>query len=714
MKYLLIAIFFCLIGNLSAEDDYHMALGQQLSDQFGISGGEWMISDNEIATNNKATLTGVTRKKIAWEGDEPFSEVLELKIASTKPNRWDNAVRFVCPTAVNKDDVLLLVIWMKGIEANEGFGNVQHIFELTEDPYTKSLSQGGELDNQWRQWMLPFTSEMDYPAGKNRYQINLGYMSGTIQIAGLAVINYGKKYKESDLPETDFHQNYIGREEGAQWRIDALNRIEQVRKGEMTIKVVNKNNGPIKNATIKVNMVQHNFGFGTAVSVSRWLNSGSNDLMYRSKLEDLTGDGRSFNIAVIENGLKWPAWEGTWAGTKDEVVEVVDWLKSNGMRVRGHNLVWPLYDHLPDDLEKNKENPEYIKNRIREHIFEEAGYDGIKGYIDEWDVINEMSHCLDLRDVFQTEDIYTDWMNWAYEADSNALMYINEYSIINGGGNDSASRQKYKEIIERLINQGAPLRGLGVQGHMGTTFTAPQKVLEILDDLAQYNLDLSITEYDAADASEEVAADYMRDILIASFSHPAMQNFLMWGFYDGSHWYSDAPLFRSDWSLKPSGQVFIDYVFNKWWTNTTGTSNRDGNYSTQAFYGTYDITAEFDGVEHTEQISFTKDTETVVLKIDTEATLVKYDRPETFFLYGNYPNPFNNKTVIKYHLPASAAVDIAFYDITGRSITRVQPGKQNAGIHECEFDASLLNSGVYLYRLTVANRSFWGKMLLTK
>lgn len=77
-------------------------------------------------------------------------------------------------------------------------------------------------------------------------------------------------------------------------------------------------------------------------------------------------------------------------------------------------------------------------------------------------------------------------------------------------------------------------------------------------------LNNNITEYDAADVDEDVAADYMRDFLTTIYSNPTVSRFLMWGAWDGANWFDDAPLFRRHWSMKPSSQAFIDRVFEEW------------------------------------------------------------------------------------------------------------------------------------------------------
>ena len=649
--------------------------------------------------------------------DLPFSKILALTAAARKRNAWDNAVRFKITADIAKDDALLLVLWMNSTESDAETNHITHVFEEATSPYTKSLYLGGDIKDGWRQWILPFKALMDHAAGQAHYQINMGHMAGTIQIAGLAVINFGSAYDVEDLPSSNHHLDYIGREDGAQWRADALQRIEQHRKGDLKVHIVNKNDEPIKNASVTINMKQHEFGFGAAISTRWWLQNRADSEKYLQTLEDLTGDGRSFNIVVFENATKWPAWEvNNYLGTPDEVAEVVDWLKSNNMRVRGHNLVWPLWQHLPDDLEAHKDDPDYIRTRIKNHIEEVAGWDGLLGMIDEWDVINEMVHCTDLRDVFGTEDIYAEWLQWTADTDPNALLYLNEYSIINGGGNDLNSQVRFKEIIQHVLDLGAPLHGLGIQGHMGANFTPPIKVVEILEEFAAFDLDISITEYDASGTDEEIAADYMRDLLIASFSVPKMRNFLMWGFWDGSHWYDDAPLFRQDWSLKPSGAAFIDWVFNIWWTKENGKTSRDGNYSARAFYGQYDIVAEFDGVQTQSSIVFDRNSEPVTLKIDTELTFVESTKNALmeFKLDGNYPNPFNPETTISFSLPLQSHVKIQVFDNRGRHIANVADGTHQAGHHSVRFYADDLPSGIYYAHMVAGQFRALDKMLLLK
>jgi hypothetical protein len=85
-----------------------------------------------------------------------------------------------------------------------------------------------------------------------------------------------------------------------------------------------------------------------------------------------------------------------------------------------------------------------------------------------------------------------------------------------------------------------------------------------------------------------------------------------------------------------------------------------------------------------------------------------------YTLYQNYPNPFNPSTLIKYDLPAGGYVTLKIYNLLGQEIRLLIGSYQKKGEYEIPFYAGDLPSGIYLYRLTVNNRTESRKMLLLK
>ncbi len=64
----------------------------------------------------------------------------------------------------------------------------------------------------------------------------------------------------------------------------------------------------------------------------------------------------------------------------------------------------------------------------------------------------------------------------------------------------------------------------------------------------------------------------------------------------------------------------------------------------------------------------------------------------------NYPNPFDNQTIISFDLPKANLVTINFYDTQSKIISTITQ-QMNEGKNEVNFDASNLPSGIYFYTI---------------
>jgi hypothetical protein len=88
--------------------------------------------------------------------------------------------------------------------------------------------------------------------------------------------------------------------------------------------------------------------------------------------------------------------------------------------------------------------------------------------------------------------------------------------------------------------------------------------------------------------------------------------------------------------------------------------------------------------------------------------------PSNYSLDQNYPNPFNPSTTIRYSLPHAGYVKLFVYDILGRQVAALVNKTQDAGTYNIPFDASLLPSGVYFYRLNAGTYIETKKLMLLK
>jgi hypothetical protein len=88
--------------------------------------------------------------------------------------------------------------------------------------------------------------------------------------------------------------------------------------------------------------------------------------------------------------------------------------------------------------------------------------------------------------------------------------------------------------------------------------------------------------------------------------------------------------------------------------------------------------------------------------------------PTTFKLQQNYPNPFNPETKISYTISVKGLVTLKVFDIMGKEVATLVNEQQTAGYYTVNFNASVLSSGVYFYRIQSENLMQVKKMTLIK
>ena len=108
---------------------------------------------------------------------------------------------------------------------------------------------------------------------------------------------------------------------------------------------------------------------------------------------------------------------------------------------------------------------------------------------------------------------------------------------------------------------------------------------------------------------------------------------------------------------------------------------------------------------------------TDVFEFSTMVTSVADDEhvvPDRFELGQNYPNPFNPTTNFEFRIANRELVTLKVFDVLGREISTLVNEMRRAGVYKVHWDASLLPSGVYFYRLEAGAFVETKKMVLMK
>ena len=98
-----------------------------------------------------------------------------------------------------------------------------------------------------------------------------------------------------------------------------------------------------------------------------------------------------------------------------------------------------------------------------------------------------------------------------------------------------------------------------------------------------------------------------------------------------------------------------------------------------------------------------------IVGVENNASLII---PNSIELYGNYPNPFNPSTKIKFSIPEAGIVSIRVFNTIGEEVSSLSV-YGNAGINEENYEASSLSTGIYFYEVSL-NSSTAGKNYISK
>ncbi|MCC6460611.1 MAG: endo-1,4-beta-xylanase [Saprospiraceae bacterium] len=590
----------CSVLPLSAQTAYYTNLINQLSAGYQLNGGSWSIAADEQQVLGNAIVYGSTLS-VATVSNQPFSKAATLTIAAPGADPW-SAGFFVSNTqAIAAGDRLLLVVWVRSATATNGRAN---LFVEHADTYAKEIYLGLDATPAWKQYLVPFEADQAYAAGKLHIGMHTGLQVQTLQVGGLALRNYAKAYALSQLP-TELHLDYAGSAPDAPWRAPAAARIEQLRKADLRVSVTGPGGTPLSGATVEVEMLQHAFKFGSAITGVRIAGNHNQNNQYEQKILDFDGKGHGFNEVVFENDLKWDAWEEQWSASPAEIVKALDWLQARRISVRGHNLVWPGWSYLPNDLQPNALNLAYLKSRIDERIETMLTYPGLAGRIAEWDALNEITANQDLANAFKGSpgyptgrELYRDILHKIKTVDPDMPAYLNDYVTIDlGNAPGSPVYEQCRQYVQEIYDAKAPVEGIGFQGHINGGLASMYTIEQTLDDFYnRFGYRAKITEFDLSELiSDSLGVRFSSDFLTLAFSHPSVDGFLSWGFWDGAHWHDNAPFFDQNWNLKPVGQAFADLLFDQWWTRETRSTDANGKAEIRGFKGLYRVSVLCNG-----------------------------------------------------------------------------------------------------------------------
>ena len=204
-----------------------------------------------------------------------------------------------------------------------------------------------------------------------------------------------------------------------------------------------------------------------------------------------------FNTVTSENALKWervhPFPDRYWFTLADRFVELGE---AHDMWIVGHTLIW--HKQTPRwvfrDDEGHPVSRDTLLARMRDHIHTVVGR--YRGRVDGWDVVNEaLAEDGSLRRSPWLEIIGEDYIakafEFAREADPDAALYYNDYSLVN-----APKRRGAVALMRGLLDAGVPVDGIGMQGHYRMDWPILEQLDSTIAAFGELGIDVMVTELD--------------------------------------------------------------------------------------------------------------------------------------------------------------------------------------------------------------------------
>ncbi len=362
--------------------------------------------------------------------------------------------------------------------------------------------------------------------------------------------------------------------------------IQKVRMGRLIIETT-------PGAEVRIEQLRHEFWFGAALANQMFSGQPANKDADRYKKVFLD----NFNAAVTENALKWHVREQTKGTVDYSVVDaILAWTSQHDIPLRGHNVFWGIPNRVQPWLKTMGD--EELHATLRARALDVARR--YRGRFAEYDLNNEMLHGNYYEERLGSK-ITLEMATWMREGDPQAALYLNDYDILTG-----RLVEDYVAQIRRFLDQGVPVAGIGVQGHLHGDSFDRAALKNALDRLAIFKLPIRVTEFNfpgqrskyygqrgarLTEEEEQAKAKAIADYYRICFAHPAVEGILMWGFWEGANWIPQSSLYRRDWTETPAAAAYRDLVFKQWWTSWHGRADAQGKCEVSAFFGKHQVTA---------------------------------------------------------------------------------------------------------------------------
>jgi endo-1,4-beta-xylanase len=511
-----------------------------------------------------------------------FKEFVRLVNARKGEKSYDTTARGESNSKAIKKGEWVLASFFVRAAPGTGSINIRGFIERLEPSWMMVADASIAAQEEWTRVVALGRAETDLPKNSIHLSLHLALQAQTIDVADFVFASFPASTPTHVFPPTELR--YSGMDANAPWRAQANQMIEQFRHDNFRVFVLNRDGSPASNKKIDLTLTNLDYELGSMVAELYTQNSETGD-KYRKWFK------RFFNAATSR--IYWADWGWENPKVRDENLASMAKLQAQEIPARGHVLLYPAFRFSPESLNSLAGNKQAFIDRVNQHIDEIVPILRKLG-VNEYDVINELRDEEEWLDIAGVDTVAM-WYKRVHQLHPEAILYINENSILTDGGNNKKYQDHYYELITALLKKGAPIHGIGMQGHFSGVVTPIEKMWDILDRFAKFGLPIRITEYDSNTRDYASQAQFDTDFYTAMYAHPATVGITRWGFYEPIMWRPLGALVDKNDELKPNAKMYLEWLAEMKNHQHSLSTNKSGRIAFRGAYGEYQVSIEGEG-----------------------------------------------------------------------------------------------------------------------
>jgi len=376
--------------------------------------------------------------------------------------------------------------------------------------------------------------------------------------------------------------------------------IEQHRKGDAVIQVVDSAGKPIPDATLVIQQQSHEFLFGCNLFVLGQLATSELNARYEAGFTNL------FNFATVpfywgdlepEQGKPRFAEGSPYVWRRPPPDRLVKWCLANGITPKGHALMYVKNMFMP--AWTARKDAEALRVQSAKHMAEIAGRYGRD--IPIWDVVNE--EIPRRRYTNEWPVVSAHFLPWSFR-EAGRLLPKEAQLLLNDGTHEAHDTPgDYETLIKGLQQEGAPVEGIGIQFHvynragmLNGKSLPPAQIAAVYERFGKLGLPLYISEITVPGNGEngaELQAAIVANLYRLWFSTPQMAGVTWWNLGDGAAFQEEnkalGGLLDKEMKPKPAYEALDRLINKEWKTALTLRTDAAGEAKFRGFHGKYSI-----------------------------------------------------------------------------------------------------------------------------